>query len=349
MSPGYAEGNYRTMIKAFSQWGFKGTYGAGRSRYNIVNSLILTGILATVGTLIFTKKWPKKPEKLEDIRDLFKIDTGYTDDKNRKIMIDLMTYDKDYWNVTFNVLRGRPDIAVTESITRVGGMKAPTAEMLTDFALMLQGRAIYDWKEDKIMELTDPFLIKLQKLAIHEIKRLEPISVSVYKQLREKDVDRTLALTEAAMGVRPAKTEEEKRTQKIISRIYSLKGQQEELYQYLGSIDKPRKEIEKYNKMVNDVLDSKMVSGEMREEWKPKLLVDMDRLLSNKVYQLTNPNLGKEDVEKMKKYLKNFEVTIEEAQEYLKYYWKEHPVKDKWSKTHQENVIGRKVRLKERY
>jgi len=353
LAPGYAEGNYRTIIKSFSQWGVKGTYGAGRSRFNIVNSLILTSILATVGTLIFTKKWPEKPEKLEDIRDLFKIDTGYVDDKGRKVMIDLMTYDKDYWNVYFNVLRGRPDKAITESITRVGGMKAPTAEMLWDFSGMLMGNKIYDWKGNEVIELTDPFLIKLQKLAIHEIKRLEPISMSVYKQLRNKEVDMALALVAMVMGVRPTKTEEDKRIQKITSKIYSLKGQQEELYQYLGSIDNPREAIEKYNKMVNDVLDSKMVPQEMRDEWKPKLLIEMDRLLSNKVYQLTDPMTKLTDAEKeiakIKKYLNNFEVSMEEAEEWLKHYWKEHPVKDKWSKTHRKNIKNRKARLKDRY
>ena len=355
MSPGYAEGNYRTIIKAFSQWGVKGTYGAGRSRYNIVNSLIFTAMLATTGTLIMTRKWPKKPEKLEDIRDLFKVDTGYVDDKGRKIMIDLMTYDKDYWRIAFNVLQGRPDIAIGESVKRVGGMNAPTFKMLLDFAGMITGNKIYDWKGNEVVELTDPFLVKVQKIALHEIRRLEPISMSVYKQSREKEVDMALAFVISMMGVRLTKTEEEKRTQKIISRIYSLKGQQEELYQYLGTIDNPKKEIEKYNKMVNDVLDSKMVPEAMSEEWRPKLIVDIDRLLSNKVYQLTSPMTTLTDsekdkeIERIKKYLNNFEVSIEEAREHLKYYWKEHPVKNRWSKTHQENVIGRKVRLRERY
>lgn len=355
LAPGYAEGNYRTIIKSFSQWGIKGTYGAGRSRFNIVNSLILTAILATAGTLIFTKKWPKRPKKAEDIRDLFKVDTGYVDDKGRKVMIDLMTYDKDYWNVYFNVLRGRPDVAITQSVTRLGGMKAPTAEMLWDFSGMLMGNKIYDWKGNEVIELTDPFLIKLQKLAIHEIRRLEPISMSVYKQLRNKDVDRVFAFIAAAVGVRATKTEEDKRIQEVTSRIYSLKGQQEELYQYLGSINKPREAVERYNKMVNDVLDSKMVPAEMRAEWRPKLLIDLDRLLSNKVYQLTNPMLTLTDAEKekeiarIKKYLNNFEVSMEEAEEQLKYYWKEHPVKDKWSDTHRANVKNRKARLEKRY
>ena len=40
---------------------------------------------------------------------------------------------------------------------------------------------------------------------------------------------------------------------------------------------------------------------------------------------------------------------MEQAEEHLKYYWKGHPVKDKWSKTHRQNVRNRKARLKERY
>ncbi len=355
MAPGYAEGNYRTIIKSFYQWGYKGSYGAGRSRYNIVNSLVLTGIMATVATLILTGKSPEKPEKLEDIRDLFKIDTGKVDKKGRRIMIDLMTYDKDYWNVTFNILRGRPDIAVTESIRRVGGMKASTFGMLLDFGLMLQGKAIYDWKEDKVVEITDPFLLKLQKLAIHEVSRLEPISVSVYKQLRQKEVDAVFAGIASMLGIRSTKTEADKRQQVITNRLFSLRDQQEQLYYYLGTIKEPRKAIENYNKTVNDVLGAKLVPQSMRDEWEPKLIINIDRLLSNKIYQLTSPMTKltegekEKEIEKIKKYLKNFEVTPEEAKKHLEYYWQEHPVKDKWSTTHRENVIARKVRLKERY
>ncbi len=355
MAPGYAEGNYRTILKGFSQWGVKGTYGAGRSRFNVVNSLLLTGIMATVGTLILTGKSPDKPEKLEDIRDLFKIDTGKKDDKGRKIMIDLMTYDKDYWNIYFNVLRGRPDIAVTESIKRVGGMKASTFGMLVDFGQMLQGQAIYDWKEDKVFEITDPFLLKVQKLATHEVKRLEPISVSVYKQLREKDVDAVFASIAAMLGIRSTKTEADKRQQVITNRLFSLRDQQEQLYYYLGSIKDPKKAIENYNKTVNDILGAKLVPQSMRDEWESKLLIDIDKLLSNKVYQLTGPMTTltpaekEKEIEGIKKYLKNFEVTPEELEKHLKYYWQEHPVKNQWSKTHQQNVLMRKVRLKERY
>lgn len=341
MSPGYAEGNYRTMIKAAIQWGGKGGFNATRSRSNIVNSLILTGTLAAVGTMIMTGKLPKKPETAEDLRDLFKIDTGKTDDKGRRIMIDMMTYDKDYWNIGFNVLKGRPDEAVKVSIKRIGGMKAPTADMITDLALISMGKAVYDWKGDRVTEITDPFLLRVMKLTVHEIRKLEPISVSVFKQSRRREIDTTIAAIESLLGVRPTKTEKDKREQAITNRIYSLKGQQEKLYQYLGTLKEPRKAIDRYNKTVNQVLNSKMVPQKMRKEWEPKLLIDVERLLSNKAYYLTSPNRTDEEIERAKKYLANFGVTSEEAQEYLNKYWARERKKVPVSPLERDRVIGR--------
>ncbi|MHA2086576.1 MAG: hypothetical protein ACXABD_22780, partial [Candidatus Thorarchaeota archaeon] len=116
IAPGYAEGNYRTMLKATFQWG-QGEEGfrAGRSRVNILNSWLVTATLATIGTLIFTGKPPKKPDTIEEYRDLLKIDTGKKDEHGKRIMIDLATYDRDYWDVYFNTLRGRPDIAASNA------------------------------------------------------------------------------------------------------------------------------------------------------------------------------------------------------------------------------------------
>lgn len=315
LSPGYAEGNYRTMIKAATQWGGKGGEGfrASRSRSNIVNSLLITTMLSTIGTLILTGKAPKKPETLEDVRDLMKIDTGKVDDKGRRIMIDMATYDKDYWNIAFNVLKGKPVKAVDEAIRRIGGMKAPSADLMWDLAGIAMGKKIYDWKGDKIVEITDKPLEKLMKIAIHEIKKIEPISFSVYKQARRKGIDRFIATLETLAGVRTTKTEKDKREQQIISRIYSLKGQQEELYLYLKDTNKPYEMIQKYNDKVRNILESDMVPEKMKKEWEPKLRVDVNRLLGNKGIKLTSPNTKQKDIDAMVKYLKNFGMTKEQT------------------------------------
>ncbi|MHA1482437.1 MAG: hypothetical protein ACTSQA_03235, partial [Candidatus Heimdallarchaeaceae archaeon] len=272
MSPGFAEGNFRTNIKGGTQWGIKGGYNARRSRYNIINSLLITGILATVGTLILTKKMPEKPKKIEDIRDLLKIDTGKVDKKGRKIMVDLLTYDKDYWNIYFNVLRGKPMEAVNTSITRIGGMKASTLGVLADIAKILQGEGIYDWKENRVFYVTDPFISKALKFFTYEVKRLEPIATSVYKQSRERDIDAGMSAIASFLGLRPTKTEADKREQQILSRMFSLKDQQEELYYYLGTIENPREHIKKYNENVNNILDNAVIPQSMKDEWEEKLI-----------------------------------------------------------------------------
>ena len=323
MSPGYAEGNYRTMLKAATQWGqsqeaeaLKGLPGAkekgfsaSRSRSNILNSLIISGIVAGVGTMIRTGKPPKAPETLDDLRDLWKIDTGQVDEKGQRIMIDMLTYDKDYFNVVVNTMRLRPDKALAESWTRIGGMKAPTAKIIADLAMMAAGEAIYDWKGNRVMEITDPFLRKTMKLVAHEVKELEPISVSVFKQARDRDLDTTTAAIGTLMGVRPTKSEETKRNQQIISKIYSLRGQQEEMYLYLGQITNPRDAVERYNKTVQDVLNYKYVTPELRKEWEDKLTVDIDQLLENKAVSLGSINLDDKDRDRAIKYLQNFGIT----------------------------------------
>ncbi len=280
MSPGYAEGNYRTMLKAAMQWGGKSGTKANRSRSNIINSWLITGMAATVGTLAFTGKLPKKPETLEDARDLFKIDTGKKDEKGRRIMIDLMTFDRDYWNVAFNLLRLRPDVAFGKSWKRIGGMKSPTAEIILDLVQMSMGKAIYDWKGDRVVEITDPFLLKAMKLTTHEIEKLVPISVSVFQQSKKRDIDTTIAAIETLLGFRPTKTEKDLREQKIISKMYSLAGQREEMSYYIGQSTDPKRTVEIYNKTVNDILNSPYVPKPMKDEWSQKLLVDYESVVT---------------------------------------------------------------------
>ncbi len=367
MAPGFAEGNYRTILKGLFQWGVTAklvkkptgklgikiergkNFNANRSRGNMFNSLLLTAILATVGTLILTKKWPEKPKTLEDLRDLFKIDTGIVDDKGRRVMIDLLTYDKDYWNVMFNILKGRPDVAVSESIRRIGGMKATTLGLFSDLSKLMMGEVLYDWKGDRIFEITDPFLDQMLKLAVYELNRAEPISVSVFRQSRKREASITLSIIQMLAGVRPTKTEADKRKQKVLSRIYSLKGQQEELYQYLGTIRDPRGAIEEYNNLVMRILNSEMVEPEVKKEWEPKLIVDVDRLVSNRVYGLADPKASQSEIEKDVKWLKNFGLDQDEALRFLQIYWERHPVKNRLSKTHLKNVRARNQRLRDRF
>jgi len=189
------------------------------------------------------------------------------------------------------------------------------------------------------------------KLFTHEIKRLEPISVSVYRQLREKEVDAGMAAIASFLGIRATKTEADKREQQILSRMFSLKDQQEQLYYYLGTIKNPREAIRKYNENVNDILGSAIIPQSMKDEWEEKLIINIDQLLSNKIYQLTSPMTTLTDrekakeIEKINKYLRNFGVSNIEAKELLDYYFKQHPVKNPKNKAHLRTVRERNERL----
>ncbi|TKJ37514.1 MAG: hypothetical protein CEE38_08445 [Planctomycetes bacterium B3_Pla] len=360
MSPGFAEGNYRTILKSLLQWGQGDGWKASRSRMNIVNSLLLTAIIKAVADLIITGEPPEEPETLEDYRDLFKIDTGRKDAKGKRIMIDLLDYDKDYWNVYFNVLQGRPDKAAYESLRRLGGMKAPLFEMFLDFAKMATGQAIYDWKGDRVTEITDSWTEKLLKLAIHEAKKTEPISVSVYKQAvkksdSDKAIDKLIAFVEAVTGVRPTISEKDKRERAILRRCWSLKGQQEETYQSLATLRKPRAAVKWYNAKVLDVLDSKLVPDEIRKEWEPKLTIDLEKYLQNRAYQAAmnaQTKDSKEKVERAVKLLRNFGIDANEAEKLLRaYYAREKPERPAVSPLERHPVIGKTLRanrLKER-
>lgn len=331
MSPGFAEGDYRTMLKAIMQWGrpqeaevLKGLPGAkekgfdaSRSRANIFNSLLMSGIVATTATIILTGKPPKKPENLDDMRDLLKIDTGKVDDKGRKIMIDTLTYGRDYWDIMFNLFRLRPDKAAENAFKRVGGMTAPTAKMMLDMAMMASGRAIYDYKGDRVVEITDTFLQKTMKLAAHEIKELSPIALSVFTQARNRELDTVTAAIGTLMGLRVTKTEEEFRNQKITSNIYSLRGQKEKLHLHLGRVSNPRKAIKTYNKTVQSVLNYKHLTPELKAEWEPKLIIDVDRLLENKAVSLGTLKLDDKDRDRAIAFLKNFDITEKQFEQLL--------------------------------
>jgi len=281
MAPGYAEGNYRTIAKAGLQWGVGPEgYRASRSRANIINSWIVTTVCATVGTLIMTHKWPKKPESLEEVRDLLKIDTGRDDEHGDRIMIDLASYDKDYWNVIFNTMTGRPDKAVSESIKRIGGMKATTFEMLHDVMSLMMGKALYDWKGDVVYHPTDPFMEKMTETVLYEIRRLEPISVSVFRQSEGKDVDTAVAVMEALIGLRPTYGEATLAQRQALRDCWDLREKREELSWRLAGYQDPWSAVDYYNKQVVSLLNHKFVPEEMRQEWLDKLLIDPKKVVN---------------------------------------------------------------------
>jgi hypothetical protein len=149
---------------------------------------------------------------------------------------------------------------------------------------MSMGKAVYDRQENRIVEITDTFTQKILKLSIHELKKGEPISTNVFQQARRKGVGTAISAVMTLAGTRITTSEKDKRETAILSQIWSLRDQQEALYYYLGTIKNPRESIKKYNQTVMRILNNPITTLEMKDEYEPKLIIDVDRLTSNKVY-----------------------------------------------------------------
>ena len=73
------------------------------------------------------------------------VPTGTKDKRGRDILIDVMTYDRDYWDAGVKTLltiaTGQPHRALTEAtadvVRRVRGMQALTVDLAKDFAAIV--------------------------------------------------------------------------------------------------------------------------------------------------------------------------------------------------------------------
>jgi hypothetical protein len=195
-------------------------------------------------------------------------------------------------------------------------MKAPLFEMGLDLGKMAAGEAIYDWKGDRVTEITDSSLEKLVKLAVHEAGKTEPIAASVFKTARRRQVAKIIAFAEAVTGVRPTLTEKAKRERDIMRRAWSLKGQREELFVSLASLRDPRGAIRWYNAKVVDVLEGPLVPDELRKKWQKELTINLEEFLQNKASAASaaaTTDQSKANAARAVRVLQNFGITAQEA------------------------------------
>jgi hypothetical protein len=200
-------------------------------------------------------------------------------------------------------------------------MTATTWDVMSDLNMLSKGDAIYDWKGNRVTEVTDPFAKRIVDLVWHETKRAEPISFSVYWNARDKNLDRLSSAITTLLGARPVSTEKDKRESRIINKIFSLRDRQERLYHFLGTIKNPRKAIDNYNKIAQSVLDNPVTTQEIKDEYGKNLVVDVERLIANKVhsYELekVTEKPDKKTLEKQKQWLDNFEISENQYRKHL--------------------------------
>ena len=167
-------------------------------------------------------------------------------------------------------------------------------------------------------------------------------------------MDKLLSAAEAVTGVRPTISEADKREREIMAKIYSLKGQQEELYQYLRTIERPRKAIAGYNAKVEEILNSPLVPKELSEEWRPKLMIDLDRYLQSKAHTASLDVKTKNGIKRSEgavKLLKNFDISPEQAKKLLAEYYARERKSIVTNPLERDRVLGRarkRRRLNER-
>ena len=282
-APGFAEGNVRTNIDAGTKFAGERGYTRGRrARAQIVNSLLVKRVLAVAGTIWLTGKWPKKVEKKEDFADLFKIDTGQVDGRDRRIMINTLDSDKDYLDLWFNMFVVRPDRALYKAFNRLGGMKSTLAEFVYDGVTSIMRQDIRNWKGEKVFNLSDTPTEKLWKYTALALDRLEPISADVFQQMRRKEIGRVQAFLGAIAGVRPTFSEYDIRESEFLRLIYDQEANLEVLDIEILSKKNPREAYESYNKKVDQILNSKYLPEGFKELYGPELYRDVDEYLQNK-------------------------------------------------------------------
>ena len=271
MAPGYGEGNFKTT---FSSMNVKDLYqGKGESRSNlkwVVNSLATTATLATIGTLVLTGKPPETPKRLEDVRDLFKIQTGKKDGSGDDIYVDLMTFDKDFWAIYGNVATGQIGKVVPELTARAQGAASTGLKVLTDLSDVVQGRVVYDYKGDPVYYTTDSFPRKVGKFLSYEMKQGAPISTSVYGQSSDKGTSTLEEAGTAITGLRPTTSEKVKEMKLIRNDLYSMKDQKQKTQIELNRMahENPKlaeEELNKFNQEQTDRL--KDIYKKLGREW----------------------------------------------------------------------------------
>lgn len=308
LAPGYGEGNYRALIRGMQQAGRAVAYnpavkglqslgyleGAklkpaeGRSVRSIGQTLLFSGLTATVGTMIMTGKLPQIPQRVEDLGDLFKIKTGTKDDKGKEVYVDMRSYDRDYTNVLLNLLS--PGKAGTAVLQRIRGMEAPTLQFTGDLVKLVNGENLIDWRGNRIVDVTDSKLQAILKTGLYEMNRYAPITISQsLLNIRERKIGYITSAVETLAGVRPTYSEQDFRDRDAVHQLYEIQGDREKIKNIiLNSTDNPRKVLNDYNSAVDAILKSDLVSQKVKDYWK-KLHIDVTKFMMGLQMEVVSP------------------------------------------------------------
>ena len=334
------------------------TYGK-RSFMYLGQSMLGLGVLAYFARSFFEGEPPEMPETVEEVRDFFKLHTGLNDDQGREIMLDLATQEKDVWEdlylpviMTFSGQVERvPEYVASRFIKRLSAGESPVSQTLRDLAFMGRGEAVVDYRLEPIYVPADSLWTKSYKTLSRLASHWEPISWSTAERAnRVKALHEWEKFAIAVSGVRLTVSEHEKKVNEANRLAYSLRDKQDKLYQELIRVDMPKEAIADYNLRVKDIYRDTRVGGVARSEFKLKeddLLIDAEKLVQNRVYQLTNPNRTEDELKRDFEYLENFGYKdSSDLSQLLRSYWRSHPEIQQTTRDRRDQELRRRWRQK---
>jgi len=318
LAPGFSEGNIRTNLGLFK--------GNTTSWKNVPTAMVGAAMFAMVVRGLFhgpSAMVPEAPaadasddEWIDYVRDFYKIDTGYTDTQDRPIVMDLMTYEKDYWDMSVEPLlmlaTGKPKAAAKQALgnyaRRIWGSEAPVTGIARDVYALSAGERLTDRYGNPINYQHDSGWEKLLNIVYREADRVSPIPFETYERMEQRGLPNGMAMALACLAIRANYTEEDRDLNKIHYAMRDAGKERRDIYALLPHLDNPRRAIASYNNNVQRVLDSDYVTDELKKErgWtKDRMLLDVDEMLVNMSWQLTNPSLDNRKRENIVAGLKN--------------------------------------------
>ena len=250
-APGYGEGNFRMIGNAIAGEGWQ---GKARAASFMFKSLLTTLTAAVIGTRLATGQWPTEPKTLKDIRDLFKIQTNAKDGNGDQVMVDLMSFDKDYWSVYGNAAIGKPGNIGTALTSRISGMFSTPFKGLTDIASILEGKTLVDFKNSPIYSQTDTFQQKMSKFWKYELSTTLPISFGTFQTAKTKGTNISASIVQALTGFRPTTSEQAKEVKAARADYFSMQTDKKNKQIQLNALYKTNpeeaiKQAKEFNKL----------------------------------------------------------------------------------------------------
>jgi hypothetical protein len=290
MAPGWAEGNARLIEDSALNWTGVDTTRGRYARRFIPFSYATAVIAASLGTRVMTGKWPLAPKNAGELRDLTKIDTGVVNDQGQHVLVDLLTYERDY-NILYGNLAGAaletahgrsPLPSLTnipaEVFARQQSMTGGFARTVGDLIDITQGKALYDYADHRVMPVYDTTLQKALKLIIHEMSQSEPIALSTAQTAKRQGLKLGVVAVESLLGFRPTLSEADKAQNQVLRQWYALRNDGTRMMRLIAEDQEGlTNHYQQYVDNANRIID--LFSPEKQPQYRAEFKLDQIRAL----------------------------------------------------------------------